>query len=216
MATLAQSAATFVAILAGFYTTKIISISSEKKKIEQKVHEIENEIRWRTKRSVVLNNKKQEILQEGEEKSVNWFIEWVTTRPFFAENIDSEENIIKSFTEVLGVNPTEYQKKVLKDNAKSIVEKARKTVKERYTPKTDVISLVGSRTSETDKIRGIMESRDEKKTFEEIIQGINEERSKIEFLEEQHHTYNTDLDSLIYPKQMKFGFFFGGHYTRYT
>lgn len=39
MLTIAQASATFVAIMAGFFTTKIISISSDKKRIESRIVE---------------------------------------------------------------------------------------------------------------------------------------------------------------------------------
>ena len=39
MLTIAQASATFVAIMAGFFTTKVISISSDRKRIENKITE---------------------------------------------------------------------------------------------------------------------------------------------------------------------------------
>ena len=44
MSALTQSAATFVAILAGFYTTKILTIAGDKNRIEHKINYLKSEI----------------------------------------------------------------------------------------------------------------------------------------------------------------------------
>ena len=50
MSALTQSAATFVAILAGFYTTKILTIAGDKNKIEHKLNYLNSEISFETEK----------------------------------------------------------------------------------------------------------------------------------------------------------------------
>ena len=50
MFALAETAAIFVAILAGFYTAKLIAIASDKKRLLITMGEVKNEIEWRTKK----------------------------------------------------------------------------------------------------------------------------------------------------------------------
>jgi hypothetical protein len=66
MHAIAQASATFIAILAGFYTSKILSIASDKNRLAAKAKEIQNEIEWR--RSNALENDRivNEIYEENE------------------------------------------------------------------------------------------------------------------------------------------------------
>ena len=41
---IAQTSATFVAIIAGFYTTKIVTLSNDKRRILQRINELDNEL----------------------------------------------------------------------------------------------------------------------------------------------------------------------------
>jgi hypothetical protein len=50
MSSLTQSAATFVAILAGFYTTKILTIAGDKSRIEHKINYSKSEISFETEK----------------------------------------------------------------------------------------------------------------------------------------------------------------------
>jgi uncharacterized metal-binding protein len=45
--TLAQASATFIAIVAGFYIAKILSIASDKNRVAAKIKEIQNEVAWK-------------------------------------------------------------------------------------------------------------------------------------------------------------------------
>lgn len=65
MSALTQSAATFVAILAGFYTTKILTIASDKNRIEHKMNYLKSEISFETEN---IQNLKYEITKMEEEK----------------------------------------------------------------------------------------------------------------------------------------------------
>jgi hypothetical protein len=65
MSALTQSAATFVAILAGFYTTKILTIAGDKNRIEHKMNYLKSEISFETEN---IQNFKYEITKMEEEK----------------------------------------------------------------------------------------------------------------------------------------------------
>jgi hypothetical protein len=58
MSSLTQSAATFVAILAGFYTTKILTIAGDKSRIEHKINYLKSEISFETENIKNLIRKK--------------------------------------------------------------------------------------------------------------------------------------------------------------
>jgi len=75
MSTLAGAASTFVAILAGFYTTKIFSISTDKNRFQNKINELELEIGHRKDNAKDLKTQIDRRQQEKDDDKINSFVE---------------------------------------------------------------------------------------------------------------------------------------------
>lgn len=74
MSTLAEAAATFVAIVAGFYTTKIFTLKTDKNRVEYKLKQLKLEIEHRKN---VASNLKIQVDERQEEKDndiINYFV----------------------------------------------------------------------------------------------------------------------------------------------
>ena len=80
---ISQASATFVAILAGFYTTKVLSIASEKKKLHSKIKDIDNEISWRRRTVASLTAKIDNIHKRWDEATVESFAGYLVGQLFF-------------------------------------------------------------------------------------------------------------------------------------
>ncbi|MDQ6667836.1 MAG: hypothetical protein M3Y53_06370 [Thermoproteota archaeon] len=77
MLSISSATATFVTILAGFYTTKIISISNEKRRICMKIKEIELELDSRKKYVAVLTSRMGEIRNACDQDLIESFEKYV-------------------------------------------------------------------------------------------------------------------------------------------
>jgi hypothetical protein len=80
--TLAQASATFIAILAGFYTTKVLSIASDKNRLAAKIKEIHNELQWRKEYAMELREKVNRIDNLADEEYVRTFRSFVVDSHF--------------------------------------------------------------------------------------------------------------------------------------
>lgn len=73
MYTIAQVSAAFVAIIVGFYTSRILSLSSERQRIQNKISEIDAEIEQRNKIAQIYQGHLDEIFTEQARDSVRHF-----------------------------------------------------------------------------------------------------------------------------------------------
>jgi hypothetical protein len=74
MLTIAQASATFVAIIAGFFTTKIISISNDRKRIENKLAECNIQLEGRENILSEYENTVEEIYEKWGQEKIGDFV----------------------------------------------------------------------------------------------------------------------------------------------
>jgi Tfp pilus assembly PilM family ATPase len=95
MSSLTQSAATFVAILAGFYTTKILTIAGDKSRIEHKINYSKSEISFETENIKNLKLEKN-TQEEKENQPLQYFVEIIKDKSHFPvfPNINTYDDLI--------------------------------------------------------------------------------------------------------------------------
>lgn len=81
MNTIAQSSATFIAITAGFFTTKIISLSTEKSRLERRKNEIESELRATSQKQSEYKKQMDNLSEKDASERVDDFVDIVITSP---------------------------------------------------------------------------------------------------------------------------------------
>jgi uncharacterized membrane protein YvbJ len=109
MSSLTQSAATFVAILAGFYTTKILTIAGDKNRIEHKINYLKSEISFETENISNLKAERDTIQEEDDNQNLHYFIETIKDEarsPGFP-NISSLNDLIIYYKKTLQEKPSE-------------------------------------------------------------------------------------------------------------
>jgi hypothetical protein len=74
---IAQTSATFVAIIAGFYTTKIISLSNDKRRILQRINELDNEIQAKRVYLEELKKTESDTINTWEREGIDALIDLV-------------------------------------------------------------------------------------------------------------------------------------------
>jgi hypothetical protein len=129
MLTIAQVSATFVAIIAGFYTTKILSISSEKQRVRNKIKEIEAEINQRNDNVLVYQDRIKEIYLNRARRFVDHFADTLILEDDLKDY--TLEEIIAKYKELEYEEPDEYDLQILSEEYKNIIEKIRKELQER-------------------------------------------------------------------------------------
>src|ERR671930_709499 len=129
MLTIAQASATFVAIMAGFFTTKIISISSDKKRIESKI--AEDDIKRQGKEMKIMDYKEiiGNIERRKAERSVDSFVNDLLDEPLL--NIYTLEQLKHKYAEKYMFEPNEYEIKILDKEYGRITKKIQKEMEDR-------------------------------------------------------------------------------------
>jgi hypothetical protein len=96
MTTIAQSAATFIAITAGFFTTKIISLSTERSRLIRRLAETESQLRTLKQKESRYNGKRESILNEKVTERVNELSHEIVTNPQ-QYPLSSTQDLLKYF-----------------------------------------------------------------------------------------------------------------------
>jgi predicted RND superfamily exporter protein len=196
---ISQASATFVAILAGFYTTKIISISSEKKKLHSKIREIDNELTWRRRTVASLAREIDNIHNKWDEEAVESFAQYLVTQPYYNNTINTFEDIKQRFEEYYEQPPSENRLKILERKCPSILEEIQKNVQD----KTVKLLAIAP---QSEHFRRALQDNNEVKNRDTLRDQLNREESRISFLEDSKTTQENDLKFLVYPKYVKFGY----------
>jgi hypothetical protein len=110
-----------VAILAGFYTTKIISISNERIRISMKINEIKLEVNSRKKYVGDLDSRIGDIRNAQDQDLIESFEKYVTGNFLVFEKIATWEDLLQAFTDYFGQLPSENLQKVLEKQSHDIL-----------------------------------------------------------------------------------------------
>jgi hypothetical protein len=113
MHTLAQASATFIAILAGFYTNKVLSIVFEKNRLAAKIKEIQNEVEWRKEHATDIRKKVDRIDNRADEEFVKTFRGSIVDSHF--NGLPTPDEVREKFRK--------YAAEVYSDNLQRILEK---------------------------------------------------------------------------------------------
>lgn len=196
MLTIAQASATFVAIMAGFFTTKIISISSDKKRIENKISEDDiirqgKEIKIRGYKEIIGN-----IEHSKAERSVDSFVNDLLDEPSL--EVYTLQQLKSKFTERYMFEPNEYEIKILDNEYDKIRNRIQKEIEDRV----EYFKLNGSiRTSATRSIlvRNIETQDSENEELSEMYKKVQLEQNEITVLDNLKHHYEAEKNAISYP-----------------
>lgn len=217
MFTIAQVSATFVAIIAGFYTTKVISISSEKQRIRNKIGEIDAELRERKKIADHYQGRIDEHFAEEAKQDVSYFMQTLLVKDELKE-YTLEELIALYKTEHKEAD--DYVQAELKNKLNEINEKIREEIKKRQPKLLDPrlpISLAAT-ASAFGAIRPALTrinfmpspaslaiSQQERDMIREWAGKRNDEHARMRILLELRKNHEQELKATIWPKHLAFG-----------
>jgi hypothetical protein len=114
---IAQTSATFVAIIAGFYATKIISLSNDKRRILQRINALDNEIQAKKVYLEGLENTESDTVNRWDKKYVSGFINYIYNNFNAYEQIHSFEDLREWYKKYYDQSITENEERILKENS---------------------------------------------------------------------------------------------------
>jgi len=217
--TLTQSSATFVAIIAALYTTKVLSIASEKQGISRQIEMLESELEERNKILMRYVGEIEDILYGDAEKIISRFLK-KQLKKIDMEFTPSLEELSRIFSEEKKREIGKYELKVLEeyfDVFKEISEKKKEEERKRRETDvkrraygipdlssmvdmfTDASVLVDSFTPEYIRER-------ELRNYDELCKLREQEADVIKVLERKTIEYKEQRESLAFPKYMTYGY----------
>lgn len=200
MHTLAQASATFIAILAGFYTNKVLSIASEKNRLAAKIKEIQNEVEWRKDYATEIRKKVDEIDNRANEEFVGTFRNFIVDSHF--DGLPTPNEIKENFRK--------YAAEVYSDNLQSILEKQIPSIIEDIKKHREAESsgekYVRYHPSESETQIDAIYGAHRVRSRNELVRESDQELGRALFLETQLKDVKREFDSLAFPKYIKFGF----------
>ena len=212
----AESSAAFVAIVAAFFTTKILSIASERKTLSNRVKLLTKEIEQR--------NHIVEMYQKDIDRI--WF-KWAgeTVDPFLEDakydaNPDSPpslEELIDAFKQKESRTPNQYEQGLLERKYAVFVDEVKKLAKEREEARKafakSPYSVLGQLFGATRELRMLTtrlklpeQVRREVEELEKAEDKQEEELKAVALLELRKNEYEEQSQSISFPKYVWFGF----------
>lgn len=218
MYTLAGAASTFVAIIAGFYTTKIFSITADINHLKNKSKQIELEIDWKSQNVQRLEEQINSKIDKDNEKHVNYFLEEMKSE--YSQRIESFDQILQYYETFWEKKPFENIVKKLKNRYEPFRKEFNKELDENqellkksestpYSPFAATNETVIARplyhVDETARIIESDRSIEEENRFLDLKKEFEREQGTLDFLNKQFNEYSEEMNALVYPN-MKFGF----------
>jgi hypothetical protein len=199
MHTIAQASATFIAILAGFYTAKVLSISSDKERIRRRIKEVKREID--NKRTDIRNlaNEINSIQNKWDEERVDYFTEHIATTLSSVGKINNLNDLKQYFRNFFNLPSSENEERILADKYQSIIE----AINER---KDSDITMLPHYSSEAEQNYNNLQRINEQNNRDRLNDMLKREESKIDLLEILHRDLQREFEYLEFPKYIRFGF----------
>jgi len=198
MLTIAQASATFVAIMAGFFTTKIISISSDKKRIENKIAEgnitrQDKEIKIRDYKEII-NYIEQRRAERSIDNSINDLLDEPSLEAYILEQLKQK------FTTKYELEPNEYEIKILDNKYDEIRNKIRKEMDER----AEILRTTRNVWTSATRIYGLNNLSDsaynrESEELSETYKKIQLEINEIAVIDNLRRHYEAEKNAISYP-----------------
>jgi hypothetical protein len=221
MTTLAQISATFIAITAGFYTTKIISITNDKSRIKGRTKEVEAELKLVTKN---YHNVKAEIEAIDSSNREDWKVSLIELfmRKIESEAINNLNDLSSVFESYFENKPDEVDMEIFEEILPEIAEASKIKEKERIEEqKKDqglrsmssfderyykINSLVVAREPTNQNVINTLKNESRKRYYTDLVDKSNSANNRLTILQELKKIMDHELDALTYPKNIKFGF----------
>lgn len=209
MTTIAQSSATFIAITAGFFTTKIISLSTEKSRLERQKNETESKLRTLSDKQSRLDGKREEILMRHAIERVDNLVKEINSNPL-DYSLSKLEDLITAFEKNYEFSPTERQVRILTDRKDVILTKWRERKEQELdtnrSPERKKINWLLTSKSDSARTTEAVHDTYEQSMFTNIDNELNETRYQISNLQDDQKRTEDELTDIVYPKHSRFGF----------
>jgi hypothetical protein len=213
MLTIAQVSATFVAIVAGLYTSKILSISSEKQRIQNKIAEIDAEAR---QRHSIIDDYQSRIdptfMKRASDDIEDFVTDLLSESDLKVYSLDELKTMFAEYEKPK--QPNEYHTKVLTKEFENIKKRILKAIQERRSKDpSDLERQFGMGLGSIANQYGNVARIYDKDTVIREIDFINqnrqqqdEEYKRIRINNTLKEHYENELKTVIFPRHVTFGY----------
>jgi hypothetical protein len=202
MSTLAGAASAFVAILAGFYTTKIFSISTDKNRLKKEIDSLS--LKLQHKREIVKKYEEQrdKEIEEDEDEMINSFISHIDSpTTFILQSLNSFDKVIKYYAIYYRIEGKVSDRgiKKLREKWQPLPEKFKNIKMPSFAdPKYNLLNVPYIK-SEEQRSREFTRAMEEKKQFTRLLENLRNEQDEVKYLEKQLESNTKDLESIALP-----------------
>ena len=200
-----------MAILAGFYTSKIISIAGDKNRIQNKINQLNLEIK---RSSELVDNYEQDLVQEElveEDSMIDLFVNHLESPDIYmTTEVLSSDDITRLYKEYWEIeNQAELTDSVLKkleDKSASIIQE-NKDLREKANAESNIHRFMDAATKASVRRVKLFRPEEDDEKLRTLRDNLEKEKNHSDFLREHLSLNRVELTSTIYPKRLKFGFF---------
>jgi hypothetical protein len=201
---IAQTSATFVAIIAGFYTTKIIALSNDKRRILQRINELDNELQVKKVYLEGLKKTESDTVNNWDEERIDAVINYVRDDFYVYEQVHSFEELRDWLNEYYGPLTTN-QESLLKVRAPAVLEEFENKRNERK-ERTSLKEATAFALSPPDRPFDAISNEGEINRFHALQAKIRDEEAEILSAQKMKEYDQREYNSVAYPKLIVFGF----------
>ena len=219
MITLAQISATFIAITAGFYTTKIISIVNDKSRIKGRIDEYKIESTPLREKYTKLKKEIDSLDVESHQEAMKALKEVILEEVDESHQINNLNDAIKIFKLVFPDKSELNVVEILKELLPELINGSNKILnhlidegkKIDYTNRSSIITpdiLVGlnSREKERERILETVRENTELLYYDDLTKQRDTVKERLFVLDALTKLMNEELKNLILPRKIRFGF----------
>jgi hypothetical protein len=204
--TVAQASATFVAIVSAFFTTKILSISSEKRTLQNRVSVINSELDSRKK---LLSEHRSEIdsirTKWAEERVTDFVKGYLSLMDEKLSNVPQIDELFAVFAEWRGRQANEYEKHILHSRYPSLKSEIEERIAKRKEMSTLSKILTSFPVLSLPVASSLASTRAEADRLAKLDDEYEGQFNTIAILEGTKARYEEQIEALAFPRFAKFG-----------
>lgn len=210
-----QAAAAFVAITAGFFTTKILSISSEKRTVANQISLSSRELQQRESTSFSLKERIDEIEYEWAEETVTRELEEVTAEVVdkAPDKVPSKDEVRQALEEKIFCKLDEYDLKALDTHYPDFVLKveSEQAKRRQMASRHPLFSSIGDTLDVLSKSTSLLidpeRAKRRRQVLDELYDKYSIEKQTISLLRSRKEEFERHLKGLSFPRYVWLGFF---------
>ena len=198
--TILQITGVFIAIIGGFFTTKLLSIATERKKIQRKINEINSELKYQEDIIMANHENADSILQSWAQEDVEKFRNDLLSQSNLKEY--SKNELINMYESSKKNSSNDFEKEIIYEQYDEIIANIKSTLQRRK----DMPDFAPEFLFSGNWLKPLNFIPRNYKQYSDIINKIDSQEFKFQYLKEQKHLFENEKLDLSNPVNINKGF----------